>query len=554
MTHPKQRDEAAPWLAEDLSGDPRGRGKRRILIIGAGSLLGDIIRLIRATGEYHVFGILDPSPSLKGQFVEDVPILGWLGDIPRHVNAAVIANPSTPNGFDRASVYHLLKAKGITLPVLQDPGSSCAAEVELRCGNILLPGSRIKTRASIGYNCLIGTNVIVESGARIPNHSLVLASTRESKESDGGAAQATPTSLDATLASEKESIKEIMRRINWSRMEIILVVNDRGALIGTITDGDIRRGILAGVDMGQAVSIIMNSRPVTVPLGTSLPEMLAIMRKRSIRHLPVVDSQGRPVRLERLEALVDSMTGGADAVVMAGGMGTRLRPLTDNLPKPMIPVAGQPILDHILGGLKRSGIEDVVLSVNYLGDCIREHVGNGRKHDLNVNYINEKQRGGTAGAISRLNPRPQRPFIVMNGDLLTDLNFATLLQFQKAHDHTMVMCVRRHAIQVPYGVVDIQEGCVTGLREKPVLEHFINAGIYVLKPSCIDLIPPERYFDMTDFVSLLLQRGESVGVFPIIEYWRDIGNIDDLKAAEREHKAATRNTGTSKDAKLPRMV
>jgi NDP-sugar pyrophosphorylase family protein len=536
MTHHRKKvDEKFP-LADALIDDLSDKEVRDIVIVGAGSLLGDVIRLLRETGDFNVFGILDPSLALKGQFVEDVPILGWLGDIPRHVRAAVIINPSSPSGFDRKAVYHLLTTRGIALPIIKAFSSFCAPDVDLHSGTVLLPNSKVKSNARLGDNCLVGVDAIVESFARIPDHSVVMAETRTQRDISADRLSTAPTSLEATLASEREPIKEIIRRINWSSMEIILVVNDKGALIGTITDGDIRRGILAGIDPEQPVSIIMNPRPVTVSLGASSSEMLTIMRQRSIRHLPVVDSQRRPVRLERMESLVDSMTG-QGAVVMAGGLGTRLRPLTDKIPKPLISVAGQPILDHILSGLKKSGIEDVVLSVNYLGERIRSHVGDGQKYELNVNYINEKQRGGTAGAISRLRPRPKRPFIVINGDLLTNLNFTKLLQFQKDHDHTFVMCVRRYKMQVPYGVVDVQDGRVVALREKPVHEYFINAGIYVLKPSCIDLIPQDCYFDMTDFLNVLLQRGESVGAFPIIEYWRDIGNIEDLRRADQEHKA-----------------
>ncbi|OGV46190.1 MAG: hypothetical protein A2X46_12560 [Lentisphaerae bacterium GWF2_57_35] len=342
--------------------------------------------------------------------------------------------------------------------------------------------------------------------------------------------------MEATLARESDSIQEIIRRINWANMEIVLVVAEQGALLGTITDGDIRRGILAGIDSAQPVSIIMNRHPITVPLGAPYHEMLDIMRKRSIRHLPVVDNENRPIRLERIESLLDQLTG-QGAIVMAGGMGTRLRPLTNDTPKPLLPVAGRPILDHILGGLRESGIEDVVISVNYLADRIRDHVGNGQEHRLNVNYIAEKERLGTAGALSLVRPRPRRPFLVMNGDLLTKMNFAKILQFQNKHRHDIVMCVRKHQFQVPYGVVDIREGCVTGLREKPVLEQFINAGIYVLNPACIDLIPRNRYFDMTDLIQAVLGQGGSIGAFPIIEYWRDIGNPSDLQAAGREHSA-----------------
>jgi NDP-sugar pyrophosphorylase family protein len=261
--------------------------------------------------------------------------------------------------------------------------------------------------------------------------------------------------------------------------------------------------------------------------------MLDIMRRRSIRHLPVLDGEHRPVRLERLERIVDDLRG-KDAIVMAGGLGTRLRPLTETVPKPLLPVKGKPILDHILDGLRRSGIRDVAISVNYLGEQIRQHVGDGGEQDLHVNYLEEQKRLGTAGALTLLQPRPRQPFIVMNGDLLTNLNFTHLLRFQRENGYPLVMCVKRHQVRVPYGVVDLDGDRIRGLREKPVYRHFINAGIYVLDPACLDWIPRDEFYDMTDLINGLLARGESVGAFPIYEYWRDIGKPEDLAAVSNE--------------------
>ncbi|MBN1676869.1 MAG: nucleotidyltransferase family protein [Kiritimatiellae bacterium] len=347
------------------------------------------------------------------------------------------------------------------------------------------------------------------------------------------AAAALPKCMTATLASAADSIQEIIRKMDWAAMEIILIVDAEGALLGTITDGDIRRGILAGVDLGEPAERIMNRKPVTVPLGTPAGEMLQVMRKFSIRHLPVVDGRNRPVRLELLQALVDDIRE-QKAVIMAGGLGTRLHPLTDSTPKPMLPIAGRPLLDRILHNLRANGVEDVAISVHHLADRIRAHIGDGNDHQVRVSYINEKKRLGTAGGLSLLDPRPKRPFIVMNGDLLTTINFASLLRFHRKAACDLVMCVRKQKVQVPYGVVELDGERIVSLHEKPVYEHFINAGIYVLEPACIDLIPRERYFDMTDLVQTVLEAGGRVCAFPVIEYWRDIGNPEDLRAAIRE--------------------
>jgi dTDP-glucose pyrophosphorylase len=342
-----------------------------------------------------------------------------------------------------------------------------------------------------------------------------------------------PKTMRATLAREDDTLEAVMRRMDWAALEIVLVVTAEGALAGTITDGDIRRALLAGRSLRDPASRVMNPRPIAVQEGTSREDALAILRRFSIRHLPVLDARRRPIRLERLEDLVDAPAA-PSAVIMAGGLGQRLRPLTEHTPKPLLEVANRPIMDHILAGLRDSGIREVVISVNYLGDRIRRHVGDGRGHELNVNYVSETQRLGTAGALALLQPRPREPFLVMNGDLLTGIRFDSLFRFQRKQAFDMVVCVRKHVIQVPYGVVELDRDRVTGLQEKPSFERFINAGIYMIAPRCLDWLPPNAYCDMPDLIRSVLDRGGSVGAFPIIEYWRDIGNPEDYRKVNCE--------------------
>ncbi len=342
-----------------------------------------------------------------------------------------------------------------------------------------------------------------------------------------------PKTMRATMARENDSLEAVMRRMDWAALEIVLVTDAKGALAGTITDGDIRRALLAGRSRSDNASKIMNPRPIAVQEGTARGDALAIMRRFSIRHLPVLDSHRRPVRLELLEELMDEPVA-PSAVIMAGGLGQRMRPLTENTPKPMLEVANRPIMDHILDGLHSSGIKEVVISLNYLGDRIRHHVGDGSGHELNVNYVSETQRLGTAGALALLQPRPEEPFLVMNGDLLTGMRFDNLFRHQRKHSYDMVVCVRKHVIQVPYGVVEIEQGRVTGLQEKPAIERFINAGIYMIHPRCLDWLPENTYFDMPCLIQATLEKGGSVGAFPIIEYWRDIGNPEDYRKVNCE--------------------
>jgi NDP-sugar pyrophosphorylase family protein len=264
----------------------------------------------------------------------------------------------------------------------------------------------------------------------------------------------------------------------------------------------------------------------------------------------VVDNNNRPIRLEIRQSLFDDDAGRHGAVVMAGGMGSRMRPLTYKTPKPLLRVDGRPILDHILDNIRKCGLNEVVISVNYLADKIKDHVGDGSEHSLKVAYLAEKNRLGTAGALSLLRPRPRRPFLVVNGDLLTDMDFSKLLKFQKAGGYSIVMCVRKYKMECPYGVVRIQNEYITALEEKPVYEHFINAGIYVIMPSCIDLIPRNTFFDMPDLVNATLKSGGKIGAFPIFEYWRDIGTPDDLTSASIDRYKMNLEAATGRPASV----
>ncbi len=505
-----------------------------LLIIGAGLFLRDLLDICGEYPEFRATGILDPDPALKGQSIGGIPVIGWLADIPDAAGGAVIGTSSSPDGFDRESVFHILLKRGIHFPIFQAKSSRCSHDVVLRRGTILLAGCVVKSGAVIGQNCLLGARSIIGQGVEMEAHSITTPGHKIFAEYRRNPQSVQSKNLSATLAAESECIQEIIHKINKSGMEIVLVTDRDGAIVGAVTDGDIRRGILAGVGMRQPVSTIMNRKPVTVPLGTSYAQMLEIMERLSIKQLPVVDSSNRPVRLEIINTVLDNLRG-QDAIVMAGGLGSRLRPLTLDTPKPLLQVAGKPILDHILSGLRDSGLRDVMISVNYLGEQIKRHVGDGCAHDLNVAYLNERDRLGTAGALSLLKPRPKRPFLVINGDLLTNIDFSKILRFQKKHGYTIVMCVQKRKVDVPYGVVEIADGKVASLREKPVYEHFINAGIYTLDPACLELIPRDRFFDMPDLINAVIGTGGSVGAFPIIEYWRDIGTPADLTSASMEH-------------------
>ncbi len=508
--------------------------RRRLLLVGAGDMAADLIELVRQHPAYDLVGVLDPAPPPGKECVHGLPVIGWLDDLPAGDLSAVVGLPARPEGFDREAVFQILLRRGVDLPILSSSSADCSPEASLLgCGTVLLRGVRVEAGAMVGTGSLLAPGCLIGRDCDVGEYTVLRPGQKVTAFDEDGAA-AGPRSLAAITASERDSIRTVIRRINSSRMEIVMVLGEDGTLQGVITDGDVRRGILAGIDLDGPASGVMNRDPICVPQGTSRAALLALMRKHSIRHVPVVDARRRPVRVEALQALV-SANRKAGAVIMAGGLGTRLRPITSKTPKSLVPVAGRPILDHLLNGVRASGIQDVAISVNYLAEAVRAHVGSGLQYGLNVNYLAERDRLGTAGALSLMNPRPTTSFLVLNGDVLTHLNFDRMLRFHAEHDYDIVVCVRKHETRIPYGVVDIRDGQITCLREKPVCTHFINTGIYVLRPACLDLVPNSR-FDMTDLVSAVLARGGSVGAFPMIEYWCDIGTPGDLQKASMEQQ------------------
>jgi dTDP-glucose pyrophosphorylase len=338
--------------------------------------------------------------------------------------------------------------------------------------------------------------------------------------------------IEAALVHESTTIQDTLVHMN---QEAALVVDDDGRLSGIVTDGDLRRAFLRGASMETPVLEIMTRNPVTVTPETSRSTIRSIMLSRSIRHLPVVDADLCPVALElfKMQELDDDMV---KAVIMAGGKGTRLAPLTHDTPKPLLDFGDSTILDTILDGLHDNGVEDVVLTVNYLREKIKSHVGDGSSHDMHVRYVEEPERMGTAGSLVLMDPRPTNSFIVMNGDLITELDFKALAEFHRQEKNDITVCVRRDKVSIPYGVVtiDADNQRIQRLDEKPDHEFLVNAGIYMLEPSMIDLIPQEGYFDMTSLINKGLEAGKRVGAFAVIEYWRDIGRHQEMARASEE--------------------
>ncbi len=332
-----------------------------------------------------------------------------------------------------------------------------------------------------------------------------------------------------SIVLEDASVEEALRHMN---AEAALIVDAEGRLTGFLTDGDIRRALLAGADLRSPVSKVMTRKPFTVGEGLSKEELVGLMLARKIRHLPVVDAEGRPVGLELLKNQYDSSKI-AQAVLMAGGKGLRLRPLTEDTPKPLLKLGEQTILDNVLDGLKASGVSDVVISVNYLGEKIKSHVSSARKDSLNVDFVEETEALGTAGALSLLEPRPKGSFIVMNADLITEVDFKALQRFHAKEGNDFSVCVRKVKETIPFGVVTLSGDSrrIEEVKEKPEYECLVNAGIYMLEPKIVDLVPKSSFFDMVSLIKKAIASGFKVGAFPIYEYWRDIGRHQEMKAA-----------------------
>jgi dTDP-glucose pyrophosphorylase len=342
------------------------------------------------------------------------------------------------------------------------------------------------------------------------------------------------TSWKSICVPASMSVADVIKKIDESSLQIALVIDNSFKLLGTVTDGDIRRAILKGIQLGDKVESIMNSTPITVLEGLSRDQILEKMKELQIRHIPVINKSGEVLHLEILENLLKAQVKKNWIVLMAGGLGSRLGTLTENTPKPLLTVGDKPILETIISKLKSYGFERFYISVNYKAEMIRDYFGDGSKWNVQIRYLQEEKRLGTAGGLSLLPEKPEESVLVMNADLLTTLNFEQLLEFHKKQDVNATMCLRDYNFEVPYGVVKIDNHQVASLEEKPVLKFFVNAGIYVLEPEVLSLIPHNDYFDMTDLFEEILKHGYKTAAFPIREYWLDVGRINDLETAQGE--------------------
>ncbi|WP_419875567.1 nucleotidyltransferase family protein [Candidatus Pristimantibacillus sp. PTI5] len=338
------------------------------------------------------------------------------------------------------------------------------------------------------------------------------------------------------VVSLETIIVKVLEVIDSSAMQIALVVDSQYKLVGTVTDGDIRRAILRGVSLQEPVGLIMNRNPICLTENYSQEQAMKVMRQKAIRHLPIVDNEGRIVHLETLKHILEPDPMENWVVLMAGGLGTRLRPLTEDCPKPLLKIGGKPLLETIIENFKSYGFKKFYLSVNFKAEMIEDYFGDGSQWGVDIRYIREDQRMGTAGALSLLPSLPKSPLVIMNGDLLTKTNFKHLVDFHIKEKTAATMCVREYEYQVPYGVVEVSSNNrFVNIAEKPIQQFYVNAGIYVLNPNVIEYIPRNTYYDMPSLFASLLEHEIEATIYPIREYWLDIGRIDDFQKANNEY-------------------
>ncbi|QPQ37273.1 nucleotidyltransferase family protein [Lysinibacillus sp. JNUCC-52] len=336
-----------------------------------------------------------------------------------------------------------------------------------------------------------------------------------------------------TLVNQNHTLLDTMKIIDNSSLQFAVVVDEEQHLLGTVTDGDIRRGILRGEGLDVKITSIMNPNPISAGSGQKYHKYKQLMKSKMLKQLPIVDDNNKIINIlfaDNIETSLNKNT----VVLMLGGLGTRLRPLTNDTPKPMLRVGNKPILETIIEGFKQYGYTNFIFSVNYKKEIIQDYFQNGEAFDVTIEYIEEDKKMGTAGALSLLKNRPEKPFFVMNGDLLTQINFDQLMQFHIEQDSVATMCVREYEYQIPYGVIETVGTDLVTIKEKPIHRSFVNAGIYVLSPDVFSYIPNDEFFDMPTLFQRLVEEGMKTTVFPIHEYWLDIGQIGDFERANNE--------------------
>ena len=341
--------------------------------------------------------------------------------------------------------------------------------------------------------------------------------------------------IDEIKINQNASIKEALKVIDKGAIKVAVVLSDDGLLLGMLSDGDIRRALLKGMSLDDSITSIINRDPVVANINDTKERILELANEKKLHQIPII-SNGKLIGIQDIREFLAPKNKPNKVILMVGGLGTRLRPLTNDVPKPMLDVGNKPILHTIVENFAKYGYTDIIMCVNYKSEIIKEYFGNGDKFGVKIEYVLENQRMGTAGALSLLQKRPKDDFFVMNGDLLTNVNFEYLHEYHKDSNALASICIRKYEMQVPYGVVNVRANKVTSIEEKPTQSFFVSAGIYMFSPIVLDFIPKGVFYDMPTLFGELLKHDFPIHPFPIREYWLDIGRMDEYRRANDEYE------------------
>ncbi|MCJ8327986.1 MAG: nucleotidyltransferase family protein [Campylobacterales bacterium] len=337
------------------------------------------------------------------------------------------------------------------------------------------------------------------------------------------------------ILKKDSTIKEALEIIDSGAMKIALVLNEKEQLIGTLSDGDIRRGLLKSLTLDDSIESIIFRTPTVCYVEDTKEKILDIAIKNKVYQIPIVDKDMKILGIEEVDELLRVKEKDNKVVLMVGGLGTRLRPLTDHTPKPMLKVGNKPILETIILNFKKYGFVNIILCVSYKAEIIEEYFGDGSSFGVNIEYIHEDKRMGTAGALSLIRDKLKKDFFVMNGDLLTNINFEHMMDYHLVNKSISTMGVREYDFQVPYGVVNLDNENIISIDEKPLHKFFVSAGIYVLGKEVLDYIPNDEFYDMPTLFETLIKDKKKCISFPIREYWLDIGRLEEFEKANNEY-------------------
>jgi len=337
------------------------------------------------------------------------------------------------------------------------------------------------------------------------------------------------------LLSPGSTIRDALKIIDSGAIRIGVVVDENEKLVGTITDGDIRRGILNNLSLDDAVDSVVCKTPTVCKIDDSKEKILEIAVDKKLYQIPIIDSKGKLIGIEEVDELLKPKYKRSKVVLMTGGLSTRLRPLTNETPKPMLKVGGRPLLESIILGFKKYGFTEIILSVSYKSEIIENYFGDGSNFGVNIKYIHEDKRMGTAGALNFMRELLSEPFFVMNGDLLTNINFEHMMNYHIENSSVATMGVREYDFQVPYGVVKTKGVDIKSIVEKPVHSFYVSGGVYVLDAQVLDFVPENEFFDMPTLFEKVIDKNLKCISFPIREYWLDIGRMEEFEKANNEY-------------------